>query len=167
MQRVQAAPFRIERWGFVRERCTCIEFECCDFDQLHKEYCSGIAGSTASFADADHGNFNGGVITIQANSTNSAFNRIELSGSYSINGSNQVLFNGTVIGSVSSNGVGASPLTVTFNTNSTPILVRGFIQSLTFRTNGATSAYAVTVDVSVLDPLGASTGLKTVGVSVS
>ncbi len=125
-----------------------------------------ILAAGASFIDADQGSFLAGTITIQANSSDNSLNRIELGGSYSIDGTNQVLFNSTVIGTATSNGVGANALTITFNASSTPAIVQGLVQAITYRTVGATSAFTTTVSFTILDPVGATSGLKSVTVNV-
>ncbi len=83
-----------------------------------------IAGS-ATVTDADQGSFAGGTITIQATSNNDSSNRIELGSAYSVNGVNQVIFNGAVIGTLSGNGVGPNALRITFSTGATTAVVQG------------------------------------------
>ncbi len=114
-----------------------------------------VVAPTAAFVDADLGNYLGGMVAFRALDGNS-FNRIELSGSYSINGSNEVLFNGNVIGNATSNGVGANALSISFNATSTPAIVQGLIRSVTFRTVGATSALTSTIRFVATDQSGNS-----------
>ncbi len=120
----------------------------------------------ATFTDVDQGNYLGGSISVQVNSIDLPVNRIELSGNYSVNGTNQVLFNGTVIGTVTSDGVGGNLLTIDFNANATPVIVQGLIRSLTYRTVGATTGFPATFAVMVLDPAGATTTYKFVDILV-
>lgn len=119
----------------------------------------GIDGA-ATIADIDAVSYNNGSITVALVANAQAEDRLEIrnegtgSGQIGTNGGN-VTYEGTIIGSFTG-GVGATPLAISLNANSTALAAQQLIRAITFRT--ATNASLVTraVNVTLDDGLGFS-----------
>ncbi len=126
-----------------------------------------LLAPAASLSDADNASYKDATIVLQSIGANLASNRIELGGGFTVNASNQVLFNGSVFGTVLSNGIGANSLTIKITSDLPSSSVVDVLQSVRFRTVGATAAFSTKVSVRVIDPLGTTSNTQTVSIVVS
>jgi ELWxxDGT repeat protein len=89
----------------------------------------------ASVRDVDSSDFALGRLRVWIDLA-SATNRLEIGGGFTVDGANDVLLGGTVIGRRTSSGIGTSELIVVFNANATPAMVQQLVRAITFRTVG-------------------------------
>ncbi len=109
--------------------------------------------SGATVTDPDSSDFDGGRLRIVVMGGDRARNRLEIAGTlFSIDGSNNLLRNGLVIGTVVVNsGVGITPFDVTFNSNATAGYVQQLLRAITFKTVGSTSVSNRSISISLTD----------------
>jgi hypothetical protein len=110
---------------------------------------SVLPGATVS--DPDSSNFDGGLLSVAIAVGQNSSNRLILSGSFSLSG-NDVMFNGTKIGTRNVNGgIGTMKLDITLNSSATASTVQSLIRSIRFRTINGTSTLQRAVDFSLTD----------------
>jgi ELWxxDGT repeat protein len=109
--------------------------------------------SGATVTDPDSSDFDGGRLRIVVTGGDRARNRLELAGTlFSIDGSNNLLRNGLVIGTVVVNsGMGMTPFDVTFNANATAGYIQQLLRAITFKTVGSTSVSNRSISISLTD----------------
>lgn len=99
-----------------------------------------LIAPSAGVGDVDSSDFSGGRLTVKiANGAHSA-NRIFIGGNFRLDASNQILLNGTIIGTLNlGGGRGTTNLEITFNANAYAPTIWQFMRSLRFRTVGLTN----------------------------
>ena len=131
-------------------------------------------GGDVLVSDVDSSNFSGGSLNVEVDSglvdsedVFSIRNQGTGLGQIGVSGSN-VTYEGTVIGTYTG-GTGLNPLTVTFNSNATPVAVTALIKNITYEnTNLAmptVGARGVTIDINDGDGGGSQTQNLTINVS--
>jgi hypothetical protein len=91
---------------------------------------------SAAVSDVDSPDFDGGELRVRISDGADASNFLALSGSFTVDGSNQVFSGTTLIGSRSSDGNGFNDLVIEFNGNVTSAIATQLIRSITFTTSG-------------------------------
>lgn len=128
---------------------------------------SSVALATnAVVTDVDSPNFSGGQLTVRFTNGHDASNRLLVSAGFAIDGT-RLTRNGVVIGTVSGNGVGLNNLQFKFYTRATPSIVQELVRSIRFRTTGGTSTAQRTLEFSLSDGDGGTSGIVTKTVNVS
>ena len=131
-------------------------------------------GGDVLVSDVDSSNFSGGFLNVEVDSglvdsedVFSIRNQGTGLGQIGVSGSN-VTYEGTVIGTYTG-GTGLNPLTVTFNSNATPVAVTALIKNITYEnTNLAmptVGARGVTIDINDGDGGGSQTQNLTINVT--
>ncbi len=116
---------------------------------------SVFVAASANLSDVDNAHFGNGKLTVEVTSGVDASNRLEIGGTvFSINGSNQIIREGLVIGTITSNGIGTNKLEVTFNSNAKVGIVQQLIRAIKFRTVSGTNQATRSIAFSVSDGLG-------------
>lgn len=105
----------------------------------------------ATVSDIDSPDFAGGHLLVQITSGIDAANRLEIRGTAFSRSGDQVLHNGLVIGTISSDGVGLNALRITFTSYATPAIAQQLVRSIYFSTSGSTTTATRTVAFTVTD----------------
>jgi uncharacterized delta-60 repeat protein len=96
--------------------------------------------NSATVLDVDSTNFDMGKLTVEISAGADASNRLEIGGTiFTIDGSNNIIRAGQVIGTLTSNGVGLTKLEITFNANATAGIVQQLVRAIRFKTVAGTS----------------------------
>lgn len=102
----------------------------------------------ALLTDVDSLNFYQGSLRVRITDGASWTNRLEISGGFSIDANNRLLYGATVIGQRASDGVGRSDLIVNFNAKATPAIVQELVRGIKFKTvNGVLGTRTVLFSV--------------------
>lgn len=124
-----------------------------------------LIAPTATVIDYESPVLSGGRLQVAITNSSSAANRLEIVGAFSMSSGN-VMLGSTVIGTLGGNGVGATPLSVTFNDQATIEVVQQLLRSIRFRSENALAAFPRTISIILGDSEGAKTPV-TVNVVVS
>ncbi len=127
------------------------------------------ATPTATVADIDSPNFDQGKLTIRATTGAHSSNRIEFSGTaFTLDASNNLLRNGTIIGALNANGgVGMAKFEVTFNAQATAAIVQQLLRSIKFRTTSSASTAQRILSFTLTDGDGGTSNTLTKTINVS
>lgn len=142
---------------------------------------TGISGSTgykrggsaiqlaafASVKDVDSRNFAGGALLVRFTSGGHAANRLEVRGGVFTRSGENVIYNGRVIGKVTSDGIGLNRLRIAFTANATPWIAQQLTRSIYFRTYGSTSTATRSIAFSLTDGDGGTSATRTRQVNMS
>jgi hypothetical protein len=121
--------------------------------------------ASAALTDPDSPDFNLGSLKVHYTAGSNASNLLGLSDPFSVDGSNNVKFGTTTIGTRTQSGVGTSDLVITFNGSATPTIVRDLIRSITFKATSSTAQRILTFSVTDGDTGTSNTITKTINVT--
>jgi uncharacterized delta-60 repeat protein len=124
--------------------------------------------NSATVLDVDSNNFDTGKLTVEITAGADASNRLEIGGTiFSIDGSNNIIRAGQVIGSMTSSGVGLAKLEITFNANATAGIVQQLVRAIRFKTVVGTSTVQRNLAFTLTDGDGGTSAIlnKTVDVT--
>ncbi|MBF0109296.1 MAG: DUF4347 domain-containing protein, partial [Magnetococcales bacterium] len=111
--------------------------------------------ATVSDAELDLGTFNGATLRLERNAAANSEDLFATSGNLSFSGSDLV-WNGTTVGSVTTNGGGT--LLLTFNALATQSVVGSVLQNLTYQNSSEVPPSSVTIDITLNDGNGTDQG---------
>jgi hypothetical protein len=128
-----------------------------------------LIAQSATVFDVDSSNFGSGKLTVSITSGANASNRLQIGGpAFSVDSSNRLLHNGTVIGTLNANyGVGITKLKVSFNWHATAAIIQELVRALRFRTIGSTSTVPRTVAMVLTDGDGGTSATVTKRIALS
>jgi hypothetical protein len=121
----------------------------------------------ATVTDADSTDFSGGKLIVSITAGGEDGNRLMLTGGAFMLGGTTVNYNGSAIGTVSSNGIGTAPLSVLFNSSATPGIVQELVRGIRFRTVNSSSNAQRTITFSLSDGGGGTSNTATKFVNVT
>jgi hypothetical protein len=125
-----------------------------------------VLAAGATVTDVDSANFSGGRLRVRITNGASSSNRLAIGGAFTVDGNNNVLLGGTIIGKRTFNGFGTKELIVTFNTNATKSVIQQLVRAITFKTvGGAAGQRKVVFTVSDGDGGLSAEATKTVNVT--
>jgi arylsulfatase A-like enzyme len=133
---------------------------------------TGIALAPDAVVEVTAGAVTGSVLTVQGTFVGPNDRLLLLSqgtatGQLSLNG-NQVLFGGTVVGTMTPQTTGTDPLTVQFNSSATTAAVQAVVRSVAFRNvTSAPTSFTRTISWNLVDGRGASAIARSSQVNVS
>ncbi len=127
-----------------------------------------LVAAAATVSDSDSPDFAGGVLTIAITAGFDESNRINLATGVFTRSGRDVLFNGTVIGSVNpSAGIGLTNFQVTFNSAATASIVQQLIRAVNFRTISNTNPSQRRLSFTLSDGDGGVSQTLNVAINVS
>ena len=106
--------------------------------------------STATVEDVDSPNFYNGSLTVRFASGSDGKEQLSIRGDYEIANS-ELLYKGTLIGIVNSDGQNGRSLSLRLNEKATLAIVQGLARSLTFSTVNSTSSAQRSLELFVHD----------------
>ncbi len=126
-----------------------------------------VIAPSATVIDSDSPNFAGGVLTVAITAGADAANRINITTGPFTRSGRDVLFNGTVIGTLNASaGVGLTSFQVTLNSSATVSIVQQLIRALNFRTLSNTNLAQRRISISVSDGEGGTSAAVSVAVNI-
>lgn len=120
----------------------------------------------ATVSDVDSANFGDGTLTVEFLSGGDVSNRLEIGGNtFSVNG-NQIFKKGTLIGTITNDGIGLNKLEIVFTEKATQTVVQQLLRAIRFRTVDGTSTETRVIAFSLTDGDGGTSNTVTKNVIV-
>ncbi|MBD2005175.1 MULTISPECIES: DUF4347 domain-containing protein [Cyanophyceae] len=127
-----------------------------------------IIDSTATVADTDSANFQGGTLTVRYTAGGSSSDRLSIAniGSIAISGTT-VSHAGTAIGTIASNGSNGSNLVINLNASATPTVTQELLRSIAYSSTSENPTASRTVQFVLTDGDGGTSTAATKTITVT